>query len=151
VQAQTLPELLKGGDVLAQAKTGTGKTFAFLIPALENLVKLVAERKAGQGKWNQGISCTIISPTRELAQQIGKEAEKLVTFHQLKVCTVVGGTSKFEDRKALWNGVDILVATPGRLIDHLEDKKPGWPMAKWMSTCSTFILDEADAMLELGF
>lgn len=111
----------------------------------------MAEKKAGQGKWNQGIACTIISPTRELALQIGKEAQKLVTFHQLTVCTVVGGTSKFEDRKNLWAGVDILVATPGRLIDHLEDRKPGWPMAKWMGTCSTFILDEADAMLELGF
>jgi len=78
---------------------------------------------AGQGRNNKGISAIIISPTRELASQIGKEAENLLFFHNFNVCTVVGGNSKFGDKQKIWQGVDLLVATPGRLEDHLETTK----------------------------
>jgi len=95
VQQQALPVALAGKDLLAQAKTGTGKTIAFLLPTIQKLVALKASGRAGQGRNNPGISCLIISPTRELAIQIAKEAENLLHFHSFNVAALVGGTSKY--------------------------------------------------------
>ena len=81
--------------MLAQAKTGTGKTIAFLLPTIQTLVDLKNSGKAGRGRQNPGFSALIISPTRELAIQIGREAENLMYFHRFNVATLVGGTSKY--------------------------------------------------------
>eukprot|EP00522_Entomoneis_paludosa_P013808 CAMPEP_0172445192 /NCGR_PEP_ID=MMETSP1065-20121228/5100_1 /TAXON_ID=265537 /ORGANISM="Amphiprora paludosa, Strain CCMP125" /LENGTH=652 /DNA_ID=CAMNT_0013195991 /DNA_START=30 /DNA_END=1988 /DNA_ORIENTATION=- len=144
VQAETLPVILKGGDCLAKAKTGTGKTLAFCIPAVELLVQQQKHKKP------LDISCLIISPTRELAFQISKEAEKLVTFQKnITVVCVVGGTSIGKDHRALKNGIQILVATPGRLLDHLGNTSVG--LVNRLANLSTLVLDEVDQLLDMGF
>ena len=109
----------QGGDVLAKARTGTGKTLAFLLPSIERLV--VARRENRIGKNN--ISVLVISPTRELANQIAREAEILSKFHSPAVTSAcfVGGTSMGKDVSRLRSSLDICVASPGRLKDHLEN------------------------------
>ncbi len=144
VQAATLPVILEGHDVIAKAKTGTGKTMAFLIPCVEQLAK--------QGARLGNVSVLVLSPTRELAQQIEAEARNLLTFHQkpraLRVDIVYGGTNINAERKRVVQRVpDILVATPGRLIDHLENSNLGPSLQK----LQVLILDEADQLLDMGF
>jgi ATP-dependent RNA helicase MSS116 len=145
VQAETLPLILKSDsrDCLAKAKTGTGKTLAFMIPTIEKIAKKTNRRMAD-------INCLVISPTRELAQQITAETEKLLTFHRdhlRKVVTCVGGTNKNRDIKALGGSTPIVVATPGRLLDHLQNGD----MASRMANLDCLILDEADQLLDMGF
>ncbi|KAL5049550.1 hypothetical protein BDW71DRAFT_195111 [Aspergillus fruticulosus] len=152
VQRKTIPESIKGGDMLAQAKTGTGKTIAFLIPVVE---KLLGDRSLLKTSYRNGrriapidIRAIIISPTRELAEQIAVEAKRLVTRTGLQVQVAVGGTMK---RAALHQlqreGCHILVATPGRLKDLLTDPTSGVRAPK----LNTFVLDEADRLLDEGF
>jgi superfamily II DNA/RNA helicase len=113
---------LKGEDMIAQAKTGTGKTAAFLLPSIEKLLVLKDQGLAGKGSNNPGIAVVIISPTRELANQIAKEAGTLCRFHHaFTVVTLVGGMPLPIDRQRIEGGVDILVATPGRMADHLKN------------------------------
>lgn len=138
VQDATLPAVLDGGDVMARAKTGTGKTMAFLIPAIEALCR---------NPPSKGISVLILSPTRELASQIAKEAEALLTFHPFKAQVVYGGTNINSERNRLQGRCDVLVATPGRLIDHLENSG----LASKLQNIRTLVLDEADQLLEMGF
>ncbi|KAL3816983.1 hypothetical protein ACHAXA_010103 [Cyclostephanos tholiformis] len=145
VQAETLPLILKSDscDCLAKAKTGTGKTLAFMIPTIEKISKK-SNRKMSD------VSCLVISPTRELAQQITTETEKLLTFHKdhlRKVVTCVGGTNKNRDLKALKGCTPIVVATPGRLLDHLQNGD----LATRMANLDCLILDEADQLLDMGF
>lgn len=140
VQNATLPAVLAGGDVMARAKTGTGKTMAFLIPAIEALVR--APPRQGDG-----ISVLVLSPTRELASQIEKEAEQLLRFHPFKAQVVYGGTNINSERNRLGGRCDVLVATPGRLIDHLENSG----LAQKLQRIRTLVLDEADQLLEMGF
>jgi ATP-dependent RNA helicase MSS116 len=141
VQAATLPVVLRGEDVLAKAKTGTGKTIAFLLPAVEAL-----HRSPPKGK---DISVLVLSPTRELASQIAKEAESLLTFHPFKSQVVYGGTNINAERSRMNNGrCDVLVATPGRLIDHLENSQG---LSQRLQGIKALILDEADQLLEMGF
>jgi ATP-dependent RNA helicase MSS116 len=145
VQAETLPLILKSGsqDCLAKAKTGTGKTLAFMIPTIEKITKKSNRRMTD-------INCLVISPTRELAQQITAETEKLLTFHKdhlRKVVTCVGGTNKNRDIKALRGSTPIVVATPGRLLDHLQNGD----LASRMANLDCLILDEADQLLDMGF
>jgi ATP-dependent RNA helicase MSS116 len=145
VQAETLPLILKSGsqDCLAKAKTGTGKTLAFMIPTIEKITKKTNRRMTD-------INCLVISPTRELAQQITAETEKLLTFHKdylRKVVTCVGGTNKNRDVKALRGSTPIVVATPGRLLDHLQNGD----LASRMANLDCLILDEADQLLDMGF
>jgi ATP-dependent RNA helicase MSS116 len=146
VQAETLPLLLKDNtDCLAKAKTGTGKTLAFMIPTIEKILALSNGKKQN----SNDIHCLVISPTRELAQQIGTETEKLLTFHQAhlrKVVVCVGGTNKNKDVRVLQGTTPIVVATPGRLLDHLKDG-----LAKRMTNLSCLIFDEADQLLDMGF
>lgn len=145
VQEATLPVILSGKDVLAKAKTGTGKTLAFLIPAVE---RLIAKDKLG-GLSKGCIGVLVISPTRELAFQITTEASKLLRFHpHYSVGSVVGGTDIKKDQKMLAKGPTILVATPGRLIDHFQNTS-GMPAL--FRSLETFVLDEADRMLDMGF
>lgn len=115
VQAQAIPVCLKGGDVLAKAKTGTGKTLGFLLPALDTVLK-------GPQTKNGQIAVLVVSPTRELAMQTAAEATQLLTFCPgCKVETVLGGTVMKREQRALEQGPFVLVATPGRLNDHLEN------------------------------
>lgn len=118
VQLASLPVILDGHDVLARAKTGTGKTVAFLLPAVELMVK------SGRAA-RSDISVLIMSPTRELASQILAEANQIVTHHPFKTLCVFGGTNIKTDHRKLQGQVDILVATPGRLLDHLKNS-PGF-------------------------
>lgn len=142
VQAATLHDLLeKRIDCLAQAKTGTGKTIAFLLPAIQSLIN-----KNRQG--NSGISVLVISPTRELAMQIAKEATALLRrLPRYSVRFAIGGTNKDREEKDILNGCDILIATPGRLYDHLSDDR----IKATFRNLDTLVLDEADRLLDMGF
>ena len=147
VQHETLPLILKDRkDCLAKAKTGTGKTLAFMIPTIEKIASSVSN----QSKNRSDISCLVISPTRELAQQIGAETEKLLTFQKSylrKVVVCVGGTNKRKDVQGLSGTTPIVVATPGRLLDHLQNGG----IAERMTRLDTLIFDEADQLLDMGF
>mmetsp|Transcript_18252 Transcript_18252/g.58785 ORF Transcript_18252/g.58785 Transcript_18252/m.58785 type:complete len:617 (+) Transcript_18252:405-2255(+) len=141
VQAQTLPVILSGFDVIAKAKTGTGKTIAFLLPTIEVLLKPAT---------GGGVRALAISPTRELASQIRDEAEQLITFHKpaLTTAVVVGGTNiKSDVRMLQTKPPSLLVATPGRLNDLLYNYGADQACAGLMA----LIFDEADQLLEMGF
>ena len=150
IQSKTFTEAAGGTDVLGRARTGTGKTLAFLLPALECLLQ---NPNFTPGK-NVGV--LIISPTRELAGQIGDQAQKLITFHKDLSCQVVyGGTSMGKDVNAFNKRIPtFLIATPGRLLDHLDNtklqngKKFGYDV---MRDTPILVLDEADRLLEMGF
>jgi len=139
IQAQAIPGVLEGRDLLGVAQTGTGKTAAFALPILH---RLAADRKPAP---RRGCRCLILAPTRELATQIG-ESFKTYGRHLGMTTTVIFGGVKYGAQiKALAAGIDVLVATPGRLLDHLHEK-----MAV-LSQTEIFVLDEADQMLDLGF
>ncbi|MCO5567006.1 hypothetical protein L7F22_020689 [Adiantum nelumboides] len=143
VQAATFPVILQGLDVMAKARTGTGKTIAFLLPAIELILK---EPKASLSK----LFAVVVCPTRELAQQIVAETNALLTFHNnVRVQVVYGGTKiRREQTQLKERPFQILVGTPGRLVDHIQNT-PG--MATFFKTVKLFVLDEADRMLDLGF
>ncbi|KAL8802608.1 MAG: hypothetical protein Q9182_003699 [Xanthomendoza sp. 2 TL-2023] len=152
VQSLTINETLKGGDVLAQARTGTGKTIAFLIPVLQNIInydpKLERRGYRPTRASPEDIRAIIISPTRELAEQIAVEARKLTRNTAVVVQCAVGGTQKAAGLRDIKNqGCHILVATPGRLNDILSD-----PYSRVRApNLSAFVLDEADRLLDQGF
>ncbi|MFT6849413.1 MAG: ATP-dependent RNA helicase RhlE [Sphingobacteriales bacterium] len=138
IQELALPIILAGKDLIACAQTGTGKTGAFLLPILNKITKTVPK----------GINTVIISPTRELAQQIDKQVEGFGYFTGATSCPIYGGGdgNTFEQqKKALTLGADIIIATPGRLLSHL-----GLGYAK-LDHVEHIILDEADRMLDMGF
>lgn len=140
VQAATIHELLppKRHDALVQAKTGTGKTIGFLLPAIQTLMN----------KTQGAISLLVMAPTRELAMQIAKEAKNLLkNLPAYRVCIAVGGTNKNREEREILNGCDILVSTPGRMLDHLGT--PGIQQA--LQHLDTLVLDEADRLLDMGF
>ncbi|OWZ23565.1 DEAD/DEAH box RNA helicase [Phytophthora megakarya] len=143
VQNETFPLILDGKDVLAKAKTGNGKTIAFLLPVLENMVK--------DGRRSGAIPTLAISPTRELALQIATEAKRLTKFQDINVACFVGGANIKKDERSLTSSapIDILVATPGRLCDHL--KQNTGRIADRLGKSSVLILDEADRLLDMGF
>ncbi len=139
IQEQAIPLVLKGRDLLGIAQTGTGKTAAFMLPSIDNL------REAGRQTPFKSCRMLVLAPTRELAGQIAKSAEDYGGFTGLKVSVVVGGTSVGKDRNKLHRGTDILVATPGRLLDLIDQK------AIRLDGVEILVLDEADQMLDLGF
>ncbi|KDO32396.1 hypothetical protein SPRG_02873 [Saprolegnia parasitica CBS 223.65] len=144
VQNETLPIVMQGKDVLAKSKTGTGKTMAFLLPTIETLAKTP--------RHGNEILALILSPTRELASQIDVEAKKLTTFHKnIPVACMVGGTSMSKDLRKLQQpqGFAILVATPGRLHDHIKNDTGG--MQGRLRHVQVLVLDEADRLLDMGF
>lgn len=148
IQSKTYAAALLGRDVLGRARTGTGKTVAFLLPAIERVLR----SREYQPGLNVGV--LVISPTRELAQQIGDEAEKLLTFHNdMSVQVVFGGTKVSRDTARLRTKLPtILVATPGRLQDLLESTKIGArKFSDIMATTSVCVLDETDQLLDQGF
>jgi ATP-dependent RNA helicase MSS116 len=149
VQAETLPAILQGEDCLAKAKTGTGKTLGFLIPTIERILQS-NNNNNNNDKPKQQICSLILSPTRELAFQITREAESMLQFHKdLNVVSLVGGSNKNTDLRNLQRsgGVSMVVATPGRLLDLLEHDG----LAARMSNLNVLVLDEADNLLDMGF
>jgi ATP-dependent RNA helicase MSS116 len=143
VQAATLHDLLANRvDCLAQAKTGTGKTIAFLLPAIQTMIN----KRRSQ---DSGISLLVISPTRELAMQIAKEAKQLLqNLPQFnKVSFAIGGTNKDREERDILNDCKILIATPGRLNDHLSNEF----VVDRFRNLDTLVLDEADRLLDMGF
>ncbi|KAL0560345.1 hypothetical protein IC582_000746 [Cucumis melo] len=146
VQEATLPLILKGKDVLAKAKTGTGKTVAFLLPSIEVVVK---SPPTGDQK-RPPILVLVICPTRELATQAANEANTLLKYHStIGVQVVIGGTRlALEQKRMQANPCQILVATPGRLKDHIENTAG---FATRLMGVKVLVLDEADHLLDMGF
>jgi ATP-dependent RNA helicase RhlE len=140
IQAQTIPLLLQGKDVLGCAQTGTGKTAAFAIPILQLMTQ-----QHGSHKGYRTIKALVLTPTRELALQIEESFKAYGRNCPLRHLTVFGGVSQVPQTQALRNGVDILVATPGRLLDLMSQ---GYIDLKHIEY---FVLDEADRMLDMGF
>ncbi|UNI21726.1 RNA helicase [Purpureocillium takamizusanense] len=151
VQAKTINPALKGTDIVAQAKTGTGKTLAFLLPLLQRMLvedPSLASRQAMRHARSDDIRGIVLSPTRELAEQIATEARRLVRHTGLVVQSAVGGTRKADMlRQTQRQGCHLLVATPGRLNDLLQDPASGIDAPN----LAALVLDEADRMLDVGF
>ena len=149
VQRLTINECLDGADVIAQAKTGTGKTIAFLMPIIQRILRDPnLEARTRNRASPDDIRALIISPTRELAEQIAVEAKKIVQGTAVKVQTAVGGSQKsFHLRLMQREGCHILVGTPGRVKDILSDNYSGVRL----DNIETFVLDEADRLLDIGF
>lgn len=139
VQEQSIPKAIEGMDLMVSAQTGSGKTAAFMLPALHKLAQNPPAK-------NAGVSVLVLTPTRELALQVA-DATKTYGAHirDLRVAVVVGGMPYGAQLKALSRRVDVLVATPGRLIDHLNAKRVK------LGDVHTLVLDEADRMLDMGF
>lgn len=138
IQEQAIPKVLEGADLFASAQTGTGKTAAFLLPALQKLT-------TGQGPY-KGPRVLILVPTRELAMQVAAEAVKYTKYlPRIKTVCIYGGMPYPVQNRQLSKPYDILVATPGRLIDHIERKRIQ------LGAIHTMVLDEADRMLDMGF
>jgi len=140
IQEQSIPILLKRKDLLGCAQTGTGKTAAFSIPIIQHIHN---DRSAGTGR--KKIQALIVTPTRELAIQIGENCTKYGKYAGVNNTVIFGGVKQSSQTNALRNGVDILVATPGRLLDLMNQ---GYISLKDIKYC---VLDEADHMLDMGF
>jgi len=138
IQFRAIPSILKGDDVLAIAQTGTGKTAAFAIP----IIHLLLQR---QRKGPKEVKCLVMVPTRELAMQISEVFEKLCKYTRLSVLGLFGGVDQDPQIKKLDKGVDILVATPGRMFDLINQQYID------IRSAEILVLDEADLMLDLGF
>jgi ATP-dependent RNA helicase RhlB len=141
IQAQTLPLALAGRDVAGQAQTGTGKTAAFLIALYQQLLR----HPAPASRNPSSIRAIVVAPTRELAVQIHHDAEALGKHTGFKQAVVFGGVDYEKQRKQVADGVDVLIGTPGRLIDYLKQR------AFDMRHAQVLVLDEADRMFDLGF
>ncbi len=149
IQEKAIPEALKGRDLIGCAQTGTGKTAAFALPTLQQLMKSeqaetgAAKRRKRSGK--RAIRSLILAPTRELAGQIADSLRTYGEFTSLRHAVIYGGVSQVPQVKALKNGIDILVATPGRLLDLIGQGFVN------LNSVEILILDEADQMLDMGF
>jgi len=136
VQSATIPTALTGRDILGSAETGTGKTAAYLLPILQ---KLLAIKPARQTR------ALVLVPTRELAIQVAEQAEALRKHTELRVAAIYGGVGMGAQENALRRGVEVIIATPGRLLDHIERKNVSFTGLQFL------VLDEADRMLDVGF
>ncbi len=134
IQEQAIPLMLEGKDVIGSAQTGTGKTAAFALPIIHQI-----------GTHGPGPRCLILEPTRELASQTEESFKKFARFTNLSVSVVFGGVGYGKQRDELKAGVDVLVATPGRLLDHIQERLVD------LSGIRHLVLDEADRMLDMGF
>lgn len=139
IQKQAIPAILDGRDILACAQTGTGKTAAFSLPILDKMVE--KQRFVESGEFR----ALILAPTRELVEQIHDNIKLYAKFLDLKSAKIYGGVSQNQQIRALEEGVDLLVATPGRLLDLFNQKKLSFRSVEY------FVLDEADRMLDMGF
>ena len=139
IQEKSIPIILEGKDVIGLAQTGTGKTAAFILPLLS---KLYGTQQTGKFR---KVKMLVLSPTRELAQQIGEVIKPFASATNIKTCTIVGGVPIFKQFKDLRKGSDIIIGTPGRVEDHISQKSIDLSNAKYT------VLDEADQMLDIGF
>jgi len=139
IQARAIPHVLAGRDLLGLAQTGTGKTAAFALPILQRLAHIAP------GRGHRHIRCLVLTPTRELAAQIGESFSTYGAHLPLRTTVIFGGVGEHPQKQALKNGIDILVATPGRLLDLANQ---GFVDLKQLEV---FVLDEADRMLDMGF
>lgn len=142
IQEQAIPFGLKNEDILAAAQTGTGKTLAYLLPIFDQMVSFWGSKRP---KKNRGPYALILSPTRELAQQIAQCAQTIAKVTNFRVATVIGGKKYSSQINKLKQGCDILIATPGRLIDLLDQH------ALTLNAVHYLVLDEVDRMLDMGF
>ena len=137
IQARGIPEVLKGKDIIGIAQTGTGKTASFTLPMIEILARGRAKARMPR--------TLILEPTRELAAQVAESFERYGKYHKLSMALLIGGVSFDEQDKKLDRGVDVLIATPGRLLDHFGRGK------LMMTGGQILVIDEADRMLDMGF
>ena len=137
IQAEAIPEALKGRDILGIAQTGTGKTASFVLPIIHRLSKGRARARMPRS--------LILAPTRELAAQVAEQFEKYGKNHKLTMALLIGGVSFADQDMKLMRGVDVLIATPGRLLDHHERGK------LLLTGLEVMVVDEADRMLDMGF
>ncbi|KAJ1890435.1 hypothetical protein LPJ66_007481 [Kickxella alabastrina] len=148
VQDQIISRLPIEGDIMVKAKTGTGKTMAFLIPAIETLLSEYA-KDPERAKKGRAVGCLIVSPTRELAKQIATEAERLVKFHGWNVQSLIGGERPREQLERLkYARSDIVIGTPGRILDFMDNQPTFSQLAE---KTKLLIFDEADVLLQMGF
>jgi len=149
VQAEAFDPILAGRDVIGRSRTGTGKTLAFGLPGITSLVKKMKEKgninKKGLLKRGRRVSMIVLCPTRELARQTQQELGRVAKPFDISIEVFHGGVSYEPQSRALQNGLDILVGTPGRVIDHIERGNLD------LSECEIAVLDEADEMLNMGF
>lgn len=136
IQSATIPHALQGKDILGSAETGTGKTAAFVLPLLHSLIQTPSTR------WPRAL---VLVPTRELALQVTEHTTQLSRDLPLRVATIYGGVSIGQQTQALKRGVDVVIATPGRLLDHVSRNNISF------DELQIFVLDEADRMLDIGF
>jgi superfamily II DNA/RNA helicase len=137
IQQQAIPVVLEGRDVLGCAQTGTGKTASYTLPLIERLITGRARARMPR--------CLILAPTREIAMQVEENFAKYGKYHRLSTALLIGGMSPVEQERALLRGVDVLIATPGRLLEHFEKGKIILNDVRYL------IIDEADRMLDMGF
>ncbi|HEM7908170.1 TPA: DEAD/DEAH box helicase, partial [Burkholderia multivorans] len=141
IQQQAIPAVLGGGDLLAGAQTGTGKTAGFTLPILQRLHTFYTEHRSAR----RAVRALILTPTRELAAQVEESVRAYSKYLKLRSTVMFGGVSINPQIDALKRGVDIVVATPGRLLDHMQQKTID------LSDLDILVLDEADRMLDMGF
>ncbi len=137
IQQKSIPVVLMGRDILGSAQTGTGKTASFTLPMIEILASGRAKARLPRS--------LILAPTRELAAQVAESFGKFSTYHKLTMALLIGGVSFADQNAALDKGVDVLIATPGRLLDHFERGKV------MLNDVKILVIDEADRMLDMGF
>jgi len=145
IQNQAIPIILEGRDIMAGSQTGTGKTAAFTLPLLQRLSQHPPHKYAQNERQRRCIRALILTPTRELAAQIQESVRNYSKHLHLKSTVIFGGVNISQQIKRLQHGVDILVATPGRLLDHVHQGTIN------LSKVEIFVLDEADRMLDMGF
>lgn len=148
VQAQAIPAILKGGDILAGAQTGTGKTAAFTLPMLQRLMECrphTENASAQQTTHKKAVRALVLTPTRELAAQVAESVQQYGKHLAFKSTVIFGGVNIKPQINKLRQGVDIIIATPGRLLDHASQKTVD------LSQIEILVLDEADRMLDMGF
>ena len=137
IQSQAIPSVLMGRDIIGVAQTGTGKTASFVLPMIDIL--------AGSRSRARMPRSLILEPTRELAQQVSENFDKYGKYHKLSMALLIGGVSMGDQLAALEKGVDVLIATPGRLMDLFGRGKI------MLNNCALLVIDEADRMLDMGF
>lgn len=145
IQIQAIPPILEGRDIMGGAQTGTGKTAGFTLPLLQRLMSTDSTSFNNSQKNRRNVRALVLTPTRELAAQVGESVEIYGKHLPLKSTVVFGGVKMNPQIQKLRNGVDILVATPGRLLDHVSQNTVN------LSTVDILVLDEADRMLDMGF
>ena len=142
IQSKAIPIVMQGRDVMGAAQTGTGKTAGFALPIIH---RLLPQASASMSPARHPVRALILAPTRELAEQVAENVKMYIAGTPLRCATVYGGVDMDPQTQALRNGVEIVVATPGRLLDHLQSKNTS------LSQVQVVVLDEADRMLDMGF